>query len=248
MLSFSILFLAITVGCLWEFYSMAGLYNKPVLLFDKIWGLLSGTLVFVLSVMVAAEVFAYSALFWLLLPISLFFIFQVHRKTDSPFINIALFLSGLFYIALPFSLLPFLGLQSGVYRSDLIIGVLFLVWINDTGAYIVGLAVGKTPLFPRVSPRKTWEGLIGGVFFALVFSYFIPQLLDTDMNKTQWITISIIVCLLGTYGGFVNSMLKRSIHIKDSGKLLPGHGGLLDRFDSLLLIIPILALYVFVLK
>lgn len=124
----------------------------------------------------------------------------------------------------------------------MLIALFATIWINDTGAYIIGVSFGKHRLFERVSPKKSWEGFFGGALAALaagyVFSVFIP-----DLTLVQWLLFSQIVVVFGTFGDLIESLLKRTIGTKDSGNILPGHGGFLDRFDSMLLAAPVIFIY-----
>jgi phosphatidate cytidylyltransferase len=119
-----------------------------------------------------------------------------------------------------------------------------LLWTSDTGAYLAGRSFGKTKLFERISPKKTWEGSIGGVILSLVVAYGISNLLGfDDVTTFDWMVIALLVVIFGTFGDLFESLLKRNLHIKDSGTILPGHGGVLDRFDGLFLAIPAVFFY-----
>jgi phosphatidate cytidylyltransferase len=144
---------------------------------------------------------------------------------------------GLVYIAIPYSLLAFLvfpGANNHQYTSGILLGLLALIWLNDTGAYVFGMLFGKHRLFERISPKKSWEGAIGGTIVTIVLGYcmnfFVPFL-----SRADWIILSLLVSVFGVFGDLFESLLKRSAGVKDSGNLMPGHGGILDRMDSLLL-------------
>ena len=126
-------------------------------------------------------------------------------------------------------LLPYEGFQ--------ILLVFILIWANDSFAYLVGRKFGKTKLFERISPKKTWEGSIGGVFFGLLLGYLNSQIFD-GLDTPTWMAIAVIVVIFGSLGDLVESLFKRSLGIKDSGKILPGHGGVLDRFDGIFISAP----------
>jgi phosphatidate cytidylyltransferase len=117
-------------------------------------------------------------------------------------------------------------------------GFLIILWSNDTGAYLSGRALGRTKLFERISPNKTWEGFIGGVLLAMGVAFGLSYWFGT-LTKLEWVMIAAIIGIFGTLGDLVESMLKRSLGIKDSGSILPGHGGFLDRFDGLLIAAPL---------
>ena len=178
--------------------------------------------------------------------IFILFVMELFRKTERPFVNIAYTILGLIYVALPFSLLNFLAFPFGpVYSSHLLLGYFVILWSSDTGAYLIGKAIGKHPLFPRVSPKKTWEGTFGGMLAGFTAA-FILSLFFTEFTLINWLVIAAIIVLMGSLGDLVESLFKRSINIKDSGTLLPGHGGLLDRFDGLLLSVPFIWFYLII--
>lgn len=152
------------------------------------------------------------------------------------------FLSQL-YIALPVAMMSMLRSYGG---ATLALAMFIMIWLNDTGAYCVGVTLGRHRLFERVSPKKSWEGFFGGLLFT-VASSFIFKFCFTDsfpLSIGWYVGMGLIVAVFGTWGDLVESLMKRSIHVKDSGKILPGHGGILDRIDSLLLVVPALAVYI----
>ena len=158
------------------------------------------------------------------------------------------------YIALPFASLNtlcFINTSIGVYYYWYALAVFIFLWTSDSGAYIFGSWLGKHRLFPRISPKKSWEGSIGGGITAVVASqviaYFIPfaNTLTPMLNHLLWAGLAVVVVIFGTWGDLVESLLKRKIGIKDSGNILPGHGGMLDRFDSSLLAIPAAVIYIY---
>jgi phosphatidate cytidylyltransferase len=157
------------------------------------------------------------------------------------------------YTAVPFSFFPFSafshdGIDSLVQHSGtlfspgIVIGFFILLWVNDTFAYLVGVTTGRHRLMERISPKKSWEGFAGGLILSAAVSLFLPGWLGVT-GRTGWVIISLIVSIAGTYGDLVESMLKRSTGIKDSGNIMPGHGGFLDRFDAVLISFPLVYLY-----
>jgi phosphatidate cytidylyltransferase len=128
------------------------------------------------------------------------------------------------------------------YTRRIILGMLILVWINDTGAYVTGSIFGRHKLFPRISPKKSWEGLAGGTLFTMVAAIWMDRFMGM-LSATNWLIIAAIVSVFGVYGDLTESLLKRNANKKDSGNLIPGHGGVLDRFDSVLFVIPIVTVY-----
>jgi len=172
-------------------------------------------------------------------------IILLYDKTQTaPFQTLAYLLLGIIYIQLPFILLYLIAFQNYTpfsYQYQLPLGILFLMWSADSFAYFVGKWLGKHKLFPRISPKKTYEGLAGGLIFSLALGYglnhWFPQ------NHLNWLFLSLIITLSGLFGDLVESMLKRSLNIKDSGSILPGHGGILDRFDGFFLAMPCVFCY-----
>jgi phosphatidate cytidylyltransferase len=157
------------------------------------------------------------------------------------------------YIALPFSLLNVLAFSApGQYSYVFPLSLFIFLWMNDTGAYLSGSLLGKHKLFPRVSPGKSWEGSIGGgllvVAVAFAFGWFENDEGMGMMNEWEWAGLGLVVVIFGTWGDLVESLFKRTLGIKDSGSILPGHGGMLDRFDSSLLAIPAAVVYLYTLS
>ncbi|TKC00667.1 phosphatidate cytidylyltransferase [Pedobacter cryophilus] len=184
---------------------------------------------------------------WLLINIPLFFgifIRELFKKSTLPFSNIAYTFLGLIYAVVPFIFFFSLVFISGSYNVHLALGFFLMLWGNDTGAYLFGVKFGKTRLFERHSPKKSWEGFIGGIFTSLVVG-FILSIYFTDYALQHWLIMALIISCFGTLGDLVESMFKRSIDIKDSGTILPGHGGFLDRFDGLLLSAPVIFVYLY---
>jgi phosphatidate cytidylyltransferase len=182
-------------------------------------------------------------IFWLILiPIMFIFIKELFSSNDFPIKNISYSFLSLIYISLPLSLSffviydnPYFSNQN--YNPEILLGIFVLLWIYDSMAYCVGVPFGKHRLFERVSPKKSWEGAIGGAILTIIasgfFNIFIPEI-----PLIQWIIIASIVVIFGTIGDLIESLFKRSVNIKDSGNILPGHGGILDRIDSFLFVNP----------
>ena len=174
------------------------------------------------------------------------FIYELYRKKEQPIHNIAFSLLGQVMVALPCSLINLIAVPDQIHW---VFALFILIWLSDTGAYLVGCTLGKHKLFERISPKKSWEGFFGGCAFAIGGSMLLWHLFTTvwpiGTNTTwwQWLIFAIIIIIFGTYGDLSESLLKRAANIKDSGNILPGHGGILDRFDSLLLCIPVVYIY-----
>lgn len=170
--------------------------------------------------------------------ISLFLLFELVGAAQKPFNNLGHLLTGLFYIAMPVLFLVSIATPAGAYQPNRVFGLLWLVWTNDTLAYLIGSQIGKTKLFERISPKKTWEGTLGGVIGTILMAWGLAHGVP-DFNLGQWLALGAVVSVFGTLGDLVESMLKRSVGVKDSGNLFPGHGGFLDRFDAFLFMLPI---------
>jgi phosphatidate cytidylyltransferase len=162
-------------------------------------------------------------------------------KYKNPFLNVGCTLLGLFYVFIPMTLLNVIAYDKSVYDYRRVFALLFLIWASDIGAYAVGRAIGKHKLAPQISPGKTWEGWAGGFVLTLVVGWAIGYMLP-DMPLTHRLVAAGVVAVFAPLGDLAESMLKRSVGVKDSGSIMPGHGGLLDRFDAFLLVLPVLAL------
>lgn len=239
--AYFVVFLVLGVASILEFYKLTGLDGFTPL---KTWGTLTGLVIYTITFLVEMDLISYRY-YLLIFPVStIIFFIKLYKKSDEkPFTNIAYTFLGIFYVFVPFALLHVIAFKSGVYQYEIIIGILFLIWASDTGGYFTGTLFGRTKLFERVSPKKSWEGLVGAfilsLVIALVFSVYFESL-----PVWKWIGLGIIAVISGTYGDLVESLFKRSIKIKDSGESLPGHGGFLDRFDALLLSTPFMAPFI----
>lgn len=237
------IFFGICLFSMVEFYRLLGVDGQfPLKTYGTVNGLLGFTLTFLI------EKGALSDKYYLLIFISLstgYLIILYEKKGLKPFINIAVTFLGIMYVALPYALLNLAAFyvsvsdESGEYRYqyEVIMGALFLLWASDSGAYFAGKAFGRRKLFERVSPKKTWEGVIGGALLAAFIAVLLARGYNT-IEDWKWYCIAFIIVVGGTYGDLVESLFKRSIQIKDSGRAIPGHGGFLDRFDGLLFAAP----------
>lgn len=176
-----------------------------------------------------------------------FFIPQLFVHRPQRFSQAALGLTGLVYIALPFGCLPLLAFSDGHYLPLQVLGLLLLVWSNDTGAYLTGIRWGRSLMLPEISPKKTWEGWTGGTVLTLLSGWLLSKYIPT-WSLQDGLVIASVVALWGPVGDLVESMLKREFEVKDSGTILPGHGGVLDRFDAFLFSLPPVALYWFAIR
>ncbi|HEY0744546.1 MAG TPA: phosphatidate cytidylyltransferase [Chryseosolibacter sp.] len=239
-------FLIITFFTLWEFYKLAGLDGMVP---QKTFGTFLGVVIFSLSFFIEMEMISYRYYF-LIFPLMAFvYMIKLYKRFErKPFTNIAYTFLGLFYVAAPFALLNIAAFENGNYNYQIMFGCLFILWASDTGAYFAGTYLGKSKLFERISPKKSWEGFFGGALLAMAFAVGLPfffKSIDQPsyLSLTNWIIVGLIIIIGGTFGDLVESLLKRSIEIKDSGDALPGHGGFLDRFDGLLISAPFIVAY-----
>ena len=244
--SMLILFGVISLLTLWEFYGIVPKTDHTIL---RIYSVITGTAVYFLSAMYFQNLL--DAKYLVLIFPFIFFIavLELYRKKNKPFGNIAYAILGLVYISLPFAFLNYLaiyhplGIQIG-YNPWLVMGFFILIWTNDTGAYLAGRAFGKYKLFERISPKKTWEGAVGGLILTLLAAFILNKYTSL-LNLTHWLVIAAIIVVFGNLGDLTESLFKRSVNIKDSGSILPGHGGLLDRFDAVLIAAPMVFTYVY---
>jgi len=179
---------------------------------------------------------------------------ELYLKQEDPIQDWAYTMLSQMYIALPFSLLNVLAFNAtsnGIvaFNTLLPLSIFVFLWANDSGAYCIGSLLGRHKLFPRISPGKSWEGSIGGAVVVLAVAFAISYYLDDNMLTTlEWLGLGLVVVVFGTWGDLVESLFKRTLGIKDSGSILPGHGGMLDRFDSSLLAIPAAVVYLYTLS
>jgi phosphatidate cytidylyltransferase len=168
---------------------------------------------------------------------------ELYKQDARAFDNLAATFYGIIYISVPFSLLNFLVFPAGTgYYPGLLGGILILLMINDTGAFLIGVPFGRKRLFESVSPKKSWEGTAGGGVLVIAAAFFMNRLFPL-LGTAEWLCAGVIVVVSGIYGDLVESQLKRQLGIKDSGNLLPGHGGMLDRVDAWLFAVPVVWVY-----
>lgn len=242
-------FSLLSMATLWEFATLMNRHygaslNRPLTAMS---GLLVGAAVWLTLVggQGAGQMFAlYTAVMLYLL------VGELYRRSDDPIKNWTLTFASQLYVAVPFSLMPFLAIfpegDSVAYVWIYPIALFVFLWVNDTGAYLCGTTLHRyfpAPLFLRISPHKSWVGSVGGgvltVVASLVFHHFLPA----GLTLPAWIGFALVVVVFGTWGDLVESLIKRQLGIKDSGNILPGHGGMLDRLDSALLAIPAVVAY-----
>ena len=244
--SFVVLFSLITGLTLWEFYGLVKHYEDASI--KRAVSSLGGVYLF-------AATFAYTNQLTdgvVFLPYLLFLIYtlvaELYYKAPNPINNWAFTLFAQVYCAGTFSMLNFIAAIPDtpgkvVYSPLFVMAIFIFIWLNDTGAYLVGSMIGKRKLFERISPKKSWEGFFGGLAVVLgasqALAWYAPE-----VSWYNWLGLSATVVLFGTWGDLIESLLKRTLGVKDSGNVLPGHGGMLDRFDSLMLAAPAAYIYI----
>jgi len=242
--SFMLVFLVVALLGIYEFFKLALLKNIQPQFLN---GLVFGGYLFVSISLYAHDVFSFG---WVLLSLPVAIIISVtelFRKAGQPFTNIAYTILGGLYVALPLALLNFFfspfELRGG-FNTHVLLGVFIITWVADTAAYLVGSAIGKNKLIARISPGKTWEGSAGSAVFGVAAAY-VFSLIFKDIQFLHWAIISVIIVVTGTLGDLAESMLKRSVDVKDSGTIMPGHGGILDRFDGVFFAADLVLIYIY---
>ncbi len=244
---FYTVFAVFLLASLVEFYSIVSSDTiKPI----NYQGIIISLSMFIITALINSNLIDYKYLA-LLIPLIFFcFIIELFRNKTNPLQNIAITLLGIIYIAVPLSLMliftNFLN-EKNIFNTGLVLGFFILIWTNDTFAYLVGIKWGKNRLFERVSPKKSWEGSIGGLVFS-IFGSIILSYYFHELSTPEWIGMSIIIVIFGSLGDLVESLFKRSLNIKDSGNILPGHGGILDRLDAVLIAAPFVFFYLILIR
>ncbi len=259
-ISTGLVFLVVVIGCIiWNPYSLASLfYVVGVLGMLEYYGLvktggahpqltlgiITGTVLYVSIEMVKLNIMPTAAIALSIPFFVAIFVHELYRQRPDPFTNIAHTIIGIIYIMAPLALLNVFTYTEIVseYHPEVVLGFFVMLWLNDTGAYVFGRLLGKHKLFPRVSPNKTWEGTIGGGL-AAIGGGLIISIYYTEYDIITWIILGVIISISASLGDLVESLLKRSLQVKDSSNLLPGHGGILDRFDGVLLASPMVFTY-----
>lgn len=252
-LSFGILFTIISALTIYEFGQLVNMRAEGVNI-NKMITMLGGAYLF-LAIMgfctnegqEGSKIFIPYVLLLLYMMIS-----ELYLKKENPILNWAYSMLSQLYIGLPFAMLNILAFNydptysSVSYNPILPLSIFIFLWLNDTGAYCIGSLIGKHRLFERISPKKSWEGSIGGGVVAIGVSFVLAHYFPF-MSMWEWAGLALVVVVFGTWGDLTESLFKRQLHVKDSGTILPGHGGMLDRFDSSLMAIPAAVVYLYAL-
>ena len=236
--AYDFLFMVFGLACLYEFKRLVKLRGYHIFIaYLGLWW----AFIYIIQDKILINILMFSTILVDLL--LLYYLFSTKRKLYYTYQK---FITGLFYIGGGCIFLTMIPYKDNEFAKFLITGIFVLIWINDSFAYLVGRTIGRTKLFPRVSPKKTIEGSIGGLVFTLIGTYFLARY-EPILNPQQWLILALVIVVFGTLGDLVESKLKREAGVKDSGAILPGHGGLLDRLDSLIFAAPFayLTLYIF---
>lgn len=242
--TYAVLFLLMLAGGLTEFFKF---YEQSEVKPQRGLSYLISFSLFITSFFIAQG--AISANYFLAIACLLLLIMsaELYRKQAKPVENIAVTIFSIIYLALPLSLTNYLVFSdlfpNHTYAPQLLVALFVLIWTHDSGAYLFGVSMGKHRLFERISPKKSWEGAAGGTLTSIGAAFILARYIP-EIQLTHWIAISILTAVSSTFGDLTESMFKRHFQVKDSGHLLPGHGGILDRFDSILFAIPVIVVYI----
>ncbi len=240
---------AFTILCL--LFTIIGLNEytkfKPELFgqrFSTILFIVSGIFIFFTTTLPTLGILPFTISIWGYAIIIVCLIYSVLIQKKSPFAYFSEFLLGIVYVAIPFKILAsfhFLN-ELQIEDNELLIGFFIILWCNDVFAYLVGSAIGKTKLAVKISPKKTWEGTIGGIILSILSAFLISKYFFS-LDVVNWLVLGLLISIFATLGDLLESKFKRQAGIKDSGNILPGHGGVLDRFDGMILAAPVVYIY-----
>jgi phosphatidate cytidylyltransferase len=234
---FFIVFAVAAALTIWEFYGLMENYMGERL--NKVRDTIGGLLLFAGAFLTASGLAgAYSFVLYLLYAILVFVEELYNRSASDPIRRWSIVFLGQTWCAAPFALMNYLAFaEGGAFEPYSLLAVIVFVWLSDSGAYIFGSLFGRRRLLERISPKKSWEGFFGGLALAVAASLVFARYIDS-LHTYQWITLAVITVVFGTCGDLCESLLKRRLGVKDSGNILPGHGGMMDRFDSILMAVP----------
>jgi len=238
---FTAFLLFVACGCTFEFFRIVGKQGAtPCRPLGYLYTVVSVVALVAISSFSSAQGYMLFGVAMTLLPIAfgLAAIAQLWNHSEQPFRDAAYTMVPMLYAAIPLGLMPLIH-----HSANALVMVLIMVWMNDNGAYMGGSLFGKHKMWARHSPGKTWEGTVIGILFTLATAFFVGPLFNHDIAWYHWMVLGLICSVIDTLGDLVESMLKRSVGMKDSGNIMPGHGGFLDRFDSLLIATPFVFVY-----
>ena len=254
-----LLFALITGLTIWEYTGLVNEHVKDATV-NRFISTVAGVYLFLAFAGFCANIVPSAVFIPYLLTVIYLFISELYLKQRNPIHDWAYTMLSQMYIALPFAMINVLAFQADPQTGDVAyqwffpMSIFVFLWVNDTGAYCVGSLMGRHRLFPRISPKKSWEGSVGGAVLVLVvaalISHFSAELsiVNSQLSMLGWLGLGLVVVVFGTWGDLVESLFKRTLGIKDSGSILPGHGGMLDRFDSSLMAIPAAVVYIYTLQ
>ena len=226
-----------------EFYKLSKKFSRP---YTYIGALFSSSIILLFGYFINIDPKAYWVFSVWIIFLALFIINLLSSKSSTSIVDISVTIGGALYLAVPLLSLILLAIISSEMFIDfnwrIPLSIFILTWVNDTGAYLSGRSFGKHKLFERISPNKTWEGSIGGLILSLIISTVLHHFWAT-YSLPIWIGISVLVSVFANIGDLMESAFKRNAAVKDSGSIMPGHGGILDRFDAILLTAPIVLAY-----
>jgi len=224
---------------LWEFYKISERDgSKP----KKWFGLLFSFFMFLFVFLLKNELIPVTFSFFVLAALFLSFAIELIRK-DGALKNLAYEIMGVFYVSIPFTLTNFIVFTQNKYDYSILLGIFLIIWSYDIVAYFVGSFLGKRKIFPNISPNKTLEGTVGGLLFGIFAGFIVYKFLNI-YSLIDWLIMASLIVFGAFIGDLIESKIKRSANVKDSGKIMPGHGGLLDRFDSFLFAVVTVLVYV----
>ena len=251
----TLLFSIVTGMTIWEYCSLVN--DRPFISVNRFISTISGVYLFLAMAGYNSGLTPATVFIPYLVSIVYLMVAELYMKAKDPINNWAYTMLSQLYIALPLSLLNVLAFRSNGYNIQYSylapLAIFVFLWINDAGAYCVGSLIGRHKLFPRISPGKSWEGSIGGGLLVIVAAVAIWHLTttygynDLGLSAYEWAGLGLVVVVFGTWGDLIESLFKRTLGIKDSGNILPGHGGMLDRFDSTLMAVPAAIVYLYTL-
>lgn len=237
--AFDFLFMVFGLACLYEYKRMVQLRGYYVFVaYLGLWWA---------YIYLIQDKILINILMFITITVNFALLFYLFSGKEKFFNNLQKFLIGLFYIGGGCIFLTMIPYKDNDFAKFLIMGIFILIWVNDSFAYLVGKSIGRTKLFPSVSPKKTVEGTLGGFIFSLAAAYFMSKY-EANLSLSQWLILASVIVLTGSLGDLIESKFKRAAGVKDSGAILPGHGGMLDRLDSLIFAAPFAYLTLIIFK